>query len=213
MNPQEIYVRKIGEAIQRLNASESFLSSYLRDKSEPMLESAVLQTRKAMESVAYAAISPNRASYEKLRAQADKPADFRKDFNARALLQFLAKVNPDFYPTPLIAPVLTGPRQWHFGRRADGYLTKRRFETFYDRLGKYLHADNPWGNDKGIVNLISDLPVITAELRALISLHKTVVRAPGFLGVWVTEVPSDGSAPRIIIGEADGDFTVGRRGG
>lgn len=47
----------------------------------------------------------------------------------------------------------------HFERRRPDFLNKNEFETFYDRLGKYLHADNPWESSTEIQNLADDLPV------------------------------------------------------
>lgn len=212
MDAKQIYLSKVSEAIARIGASAEFLDTYKTTNSVPILEAAVLQARKALESVAYAAIAPNKASYEKFRAQAEKPADYRKDFNARAILQHLAKINPDFYPSPLMPATQTAPGHWHYERRADGYLTKGNFEAFYDRLGKYLHADNPWGSDKGVANLVRDLPLIFTQLKALLSLHRTIVRTPQFVGVWVVEVPENGTPPHIIEGHASGEF-VARVGG
>lgn len=209
---QEIYLAKINEAFARLKACDYFLDCYSKDAAASLLKSAVLQKRKAMEAVAYAAIAPNKARYEQFRAQADRPADYRRDYNARAILQYLAKINPDFYPIPLAPPTETQPGHWHFEKKPDGYLTKNRFESLYDRLGKFLHADNPWGNDKGAANLVADLPAAMTQLRELLALHRTIVRTPHFIGVWVIEVPVDGRVPHIIAGQATGDFVVAGSG-
>jgi hypothetical protein len=205
---QEIYLGKINEALARIDACAAFLATSSSTNSVPMLEAAALQARKAFEAVAYAAIAPNKTRYEAFRAQAERPADYRKDYNARAILQYIAKINPDFYPTPLLPPTQPGPGHWHFELKPDGFLTKAKFESFYDRLGKFLHADNPWGNDKGLANLASDLPTVMSQLRGLLALHKTIVRTPSFTGVWVIEVPTDGRAPHILTGQATGEFAV-----
>lgn len=205
---QAIYLSKIREAIARLHACDSFLTVYRTSKDVYSLEAAVLQARKALEAVALAAIAPNKAAYESFRAEAERPADYRKDFNARAILQYLGNINKDFYPTPLLAPTKKADHSWHFERRSEGFLTKWQFESFYDRLGKYLHSDNPWGNDKGVQNLVADLPHIIAQLRLLLEWHFTVIRAPEFNGVWVVEAASGGTAPRILVGKADGEFIV-----
>jgi hypothetical protein len=87
-------------------------------------------------------------------------------------------------------------------------LTKKAFESFYDRLGKFLHADNPWGSDKGTQNLVADLPHVIDRLRVLLEWHFTVIRTPEFNGVWVVEVPASGNLPRILLGKAEGEFVV-----
>ena len=77
----------------------------------------------------------------------------------------MSQVNPDFYPVPISDPIAKAPSQWHFDRRNDDSLTKEQFERFYDRLGKHLHSDNPWGNDKGITSLVKDIPKIISSTR------------------------------------------------
>lgn len=207
MKPAEIYKLKIKEVSERLGACEAFLSDYNRTKSIFFLESVILQLRKALESISLAAIAPNKEAYEKLRLEAEKPADYRKDYNGRKILQLLRTINKDFYPKPLMPPTKT-PKGWHFERKSKGFLTEKKFEKIYDRLGKYLHSDNPWGNNKGITNLVTDIPSILSEVKTLLEWHFTVIRTPDFLGTWVINVPTDGAHPQIIYGKAEGDFIV-----
>ena len=77
---------------------KDFLSAYNSSNDVFSLESAILQMRKALEAVAFAAVAPNKYQYAEYRAQAEKNSDFTKDFNARSILQFLGKINADFYP-------------------------------------------------------------------------------------------------------------------
>lgn len=208
MELQNIYLKKISESLARISACESFLAAYTRSNDIYSLEASVLQVRKAFECVAFAAIAPNKIAYEQFRIKAEEPADYRKDFNARKIIQLLSAVNKDFYPTPLLPAIQQANKQWHFERKTDGFLTKNKFESFYDRLGKFLHADNPWGNDKGTQNLVADLPSVLNQLLGLIELHYTVIRTPEFNGVWVIEASATGSAPRVICGQADGEFVI-----
>ncbi len=207
MELQTVYLNKIGESVTRIGACESFLTQHRATNDVYSFESAVLQARKALEAIAFAAIAPNKTEYEAFRAEAQRPADYRKDYNARAILQYIGKINKDFYPTPLQAPTRKVDGSWHFERRTDGYLTKQQFESFYDRLGKFLHADNPWGNNKGTQKLIADLPEVITGVQGLLEWHFTVIRTPKFQGVWVVEA-ARGGAPRIVVGKADGDFIV-----
>jgi hypothetical protein len=208
MDLQRIYLNKVSEAVHRLGACDSFLAQYRATNDVYSFEAAALQVRKALEAVAFAAIAPNKIEYEAFRAEAEKPADYRKDYNARAILQHLGKINKDFYPTALQAPIRKADGTWHFERRADDYLTKQQFESFYDRLGKYLHADNPWGDNKNIQNLAADIPQVITQTRGLLEWHFTVIRTSQFHGVWVVDAATSGADPRIVVGKADGDFIV-----
>jgi len=55
-----IYVAQMAEISERLKASENFVVAYQDSRSMIEFESAVLQLRKALEAVAYAAIAPNK---------------------------------------------------------------------------------------------------------------------------------------------------------
>lgn len=207
---QAIYLSKIAEAIARSNACEAFLAQYSLSHDIVVFESAVLQFRKALEAMAFAAIAPNKSAYQLLRTKAETAADYRKDFHATRILKSLESINADFYPVALLEPKSQGSGKWHFERRILGVLTKKQFIAIYDRLGKFLHSDNPWGNPNVVTNLLAALPEKIAELRALLARHFTTIRSPEFTGVWVIEAPTSFSAcpPRIIVGTSDGEFVV-----
>jgi len=204
---QKIYLDKIKEVLDRLKVCESFLDSYNESQSVFVFEAAVLQMRKALECVAYAAIAPNKKEYAEFRANAESQPDYTKDFHAGKIMQLLAKINPDFYPKPVSAPINKGPGKWHFENRDDESLTKKKLESFYDRLGKFLHADNPWGHDKGQTNLLKEIPEIIKAIRLLLSWHYTTIRTQDFNGVWVVEIQAN-EQPHIIVGQAMGEFSV-----
>lgn len=203
-----IYLAKMEEIKRRLPFSEQQLIAYHNTKDLYYLENSILHLRKTLESIAYASIAPNKKEYSELRARSDKQPDFRKDYNGRRVLEQLAIVNKDFYPIPLEKPNKVGPNQWHFERRKKAFLTKKRFERVYDRLGKYLHSDNPWGHDKRYLNLAKELPTIYNEIRTLLFLHFTVIRMGGFGEVWVIELGDDNLPARVITGMAEGEFVV-----
>ena len=205
---QSIYLSMVQESKGRLEAAQLFLNTYEESKSVPHLESSILQVRKALEAMAYAAIAPNKEAYEEFRSQSEQQPDFRKDFRASQILHLLYQVNKDFYPIPLLPPIKQKDGTFHYDRKEEGFLTKKRFSKFYDRLGKYLHAHNPWSNDKQIQNLAADIPVIIKETMALLELHASFIQAPHFKGVWIVCVPSNSQKPYVITGMSDGEFVV-----
>ena len=201
-----IYLAMVGEVVDRLRASEEFLTAYKAGRGHAFIDSAILQLRKAMEAIALASIAPCKEKYEVFRAKANQP-DYTKDYHAGKIFQVLGKINKNFYPLSL-APAVRQPNGvLHFDRKSSGYLTKKRFESLYDRLGKYLHAHNPWSNDKNLQNLVEELPSVISEAYALLELHAAFIQTKAFSGAWVTEAKR-GSAPVIITGQADGEFIV-----
>jgi hypothetical protein len=208
MNEPKIYLEKMTEALERLNACEEYLAAHAESIKRFSLESAALQLRKAMEAIAFAAIAPNKEQYAVIRKNAAKPADFTKDWQADSIFLVLDKVNPDFYPDPLLQQIQIAPDAWHFGKPIDGYMKRKSFETMYKRLGKFLHSDNPWGTDKGWTQLSNDVLDAIAKIRALLNKHRTLIRAPNFNGVWIVDAPNDGTPPRMIRAIANGEFTT-----
>lgn len=208
MNEPKIYLDLMAEALDRLGASEKYLKLYVELGNKCELESAALQMRKAMEAIAFAAIAPNKQMYSAFRKNAEKSADFGNDWQADSIFLNLTKVNPDFYPDPLLQETMVAPGRWHFGKPLNGYMKRKNFETLYKRVGKFLHADNPWGHDKGWAHFANDLPDAIDKIRALLSKHRTLIRAPEFNGVWIVDAPSDGTPPRMMRAEAVGPFTT-----
>ena len=205
----QIYAAMVQEASQRLAAASTYLLDFGSSQSLPTLESAILQVRKALEAIALASIAPNRNAYEEFRSRAEEQKDYTKDYHAGKIFRVLGKINPDFYPVPLTGPTKMPDGMLFFGRKHDGYLTKKRFESFYDQLGKHLHAHNPWGTNKNLQNLAIDLPAVIIEASSLLDLHATFIRTQEFTGAWVVQVPRDGSSPRVVAGATQGEFKVG----
>ena len=123
------------------------------------------------------------------------------------MLKALKAINKDFYPMVIEKPVRDNGI-WHFKRNSESPFSPKKFEALYDRLGKFLHADNPWGTDKGANNLAIYMPDAIANIKDLLRLHFTAIKSPEFTGVWVVEVPFEKGAPRIVVGKAGGDFVV-----
>ncbi len=191
-NPdKKIYIAKIEEAANRAKASLSFMEKFNKDADQYYFDSSVLQLRKALEAMVYSSIAPNKKEYEYFRRNAEKPADFTKDYNAKKIIQMLGKVNPRFFPYPVEFQGKLPDGSHHVVESHRNCLTKKRFIAIYDRLGKHLHADNPWAKNSGFENLAKDVPTAIADLLSLISFHLVGLNTKRFEGVWLVEVKHD----------------------
>lgn len=204
----QIYLAMIQEAINRLKASEFYFNSYQEYSWHPNLEAATLQLRKALEAIALASIAPNQKEYERFRSAAEKQPDFRKDYHAGKILKCLDQINKDFFPLALTPAVMGLNGVLHFDQKCGDVLTKKRFESIYDQLGKHLHANNPWGNKKHHEQLVTDLPSFINEAFELLELHATFIRTTDLAYVWIVEAKRDGANPNIIRAYAAGDFVI-----
>ena len=206
MTAQRVYLALIGESVGRLNAALGFELEYRRSRDLPTLDASVLQLRKALELIAIAAIAPDKKAYEAFRATADKDPDFTKDYHAAKIFSALSRVNADFYPRSLLPPSRQPDGTWHFENKTSGVLTKKQFERCYDRLGKYLHAQNPWGKGQNVQNIAADMQGMVASAKELIAYHARFIRAPEFNGVWIVDAGTP--QPTVLNAEAKGPYVV-----
>lgn len=204
----KIYLSNMRDVKRRIGYAENQLSAFNTTHDYLLFENAILHTRKALECIAYASIAPNKNAYSKFRSEAETPADFRKDYHGGKILKQLGRVNKDFYPLPLVEPKLVGERQWHFDRLSSGYLTKKQYINFYDRLGKFLHSDNPWDNDKGYMNLANDMPENFQRVKLLLQIHATFVQDDNSQYAFVVDMGSEEKDVSVITAIADGPFNV-----
>lgn len=206
---EKIYLENMRDVKKRLRYSEAQISEFVSTKERLFLENAILHTRKALECIAYASIAPNKKEYSKFRSRAKMAADFTKDYHGAKILKQLGMVNKEFYPVSLVEPKSVGPRKWHFERVKNGYLTKNQYIKLYDRLGKFLHADNPWDNDKGYHNLAKDMPENFERIRRLLQIHATFVQEKERRLTFVVDMGSEEKDVSIFYAIADGAFKVG----
>jgi len=200
------YLRCLEEAKHRLAFAESFA---VGSTGHPRvdIESACLQFRKALELIAYAAIAPHREKYSAWRRQAKGSKDYRKDFNGKKILHSLSRLNPYFYPRPLL-PAVERNGAKHFEPFRGEYLTKKRYEKAYDRCGAILHADNPWGHDKQYENFSKEMPTYIEWTRTLIKLHSVLIEHSGGVAAWLVEAGDLTTKARGYIGKGIGEISV-----
>jgi hypothetical protein len=205
---QAIYLEQISEVAKRLESSKIYFENFKNNKKESDFDSSILQLRKAMESLSYASIVPNKTKYQTYRAKADTSHDFTKDFNATKIFYNLSQINKDFYPKPLVPAIKQPDGSWFYDTKKSGFLTQIRFQKIYDRLGKFLHADNPWGKNKQSQNLANDLEATFKQIDCLLELHVAFIRTKNYKGAWVVELLSNTLIPKLIVAKAMGDFSV-----
>ena len=104
------------------------------------VECIYLQLRKVLELVVFGSLVANKALYSQVHE------NFSKHWNAKLLIKDLRRVNPNFYPRAIheVEPEDTEKGD-HFIDRHDS-LTETEFVELFERCGRILHADNPFGS-------------------------------------------------------------------
>jgi SEC-C motif-containing protein len=165
---------------QRIEAIKSMGSSPIKNRLHGFIqiESIYLQFRKILELIAMGSLLNNKEEYAKARA------NFDSDWNARRILENLAKVNPDFYPKPIVD--VNGDFQ-----PVQGALTKDDFVTVYDRCGEVLHTANPFGKTIDYQQMSNEITGWLSKTMMLLNQHQLFMLDDGFWLVQMQTTTSD----------------------
>jgi len=131
------------------------------------IESVGLQLRKVLELVAFGSLVANKESYSAVYEK------FATHWNARLLLRDLERVNPGFYPKPVVEVPSPYPGALHqLKNREPDYLTREEFERAYEKVGTIMHAENPYGSRMDIKYYLEKLPAWRHQIVNLLNNHQ-----------------------------------------
>lgn len=182
------YCDLMEEIKRRTSVIDFFLSGAGHALFEPTtLESIGLQVRKILELIAMASLVANKRAYSKVYS------DFAKSWNAEYLLKDLARVNPDFYPKPLVEQPSKDPRvKNHPVAREGDYLTKEEFIKVYKKCGAIMHASNPLGRKLSYEYYKKKIPEWRQKIVNLLNNHQIrLVNDTGFYRIHMKEDRDD----------------------
>jgi hypothetical protein len=147
------------------------------------IELVFLQLRKCLELIAFASLIANKDKYSAAHAS------FASHWRAKAMLDCIEKVNPDFYPIALEIPKVLDNGVKHCDRIPDGFLTKTEFELLYDKSSEILHSRNPFTTKDPVVQLRYSTKEWVSRIQRLLALHVTHL-VDGT--VWIIQIPNEG---------------------
>lgn len=161
------YCQVMEDVKHRISVVQAILDGKLALGSEQVAYEVIhLNFRMALEQIAFGSMIANQ---EKYTAAYQK---FREHWHAGRVLQDLEKVNPDFYPVPLLPQAVQPDGSKHFDLRVEGVLTKAEFVDLYDHCGEVLHSKNPYTiSPRGKPPLYSPRDWVN-RIQALLSIHR-----------------------------------------
>ena len=172
----------------RINVITYFLSGQGHALYPPAtLESMCLQIRKILELVAFGSLVANKQAYSAVFAKISKA------WNANDILIELEKVNPDFYPVPIIeVPSGILGVQMRHKKRVGDYLDETEFKKVYGRCGAMAHAANPYSKGIDYGYYARMLPVWRTRIVNLLNAHNIqLLGNPGIYLIHMTERGDD----------------------
>jgi hypothetical protein len=181
----QMYCNQMAEVRQRISLIQSVLAKAISTGTEAFdIELIFIQFRKTLELIAFSSLCANKTAYSAAHAK------FDTHWRAKAMLDELEKVNPDFYPVPLDPPQEISPGQKHFPRPAEGFMTKDEFASLYNSCGDVLHTRNPFTTKDPVINIGYSVQEWVARIQRLLGWHAMFLLDGG---KWVIHIPPEGN--------------------
>lgn len=156
------YLNLMWEAEKRLEVLNGFVNEEINTLYlQTTIESEALQLRKLLELIAYASLVSHKKEYENVRN------DISKDWHASRILRKIEQLNPGFYPVPT-----NGVKNGKWNNLKGGFLTRKQFETLYDKCGNVLHSKNPFSKvSQRSLAFHKKVPDYVARIEKLLTEH------------------------------------------
>jgi hypothetical protein len=138
----DLYLELMNEVKKRTTAVIHILS---KEKTtsfrETNIEFMCLQIRKILELISLGSLVANRKEFE------NEQIKYQKFWHAERILKDIERLNPDFYPKPITEVRSENPNiENSLEDKTEGFLTIKEFIKVYEKCGKMMHADNPFGS-------------------------------------------------------------------
>lgn len=179
------YCDLMEEIKKRVSVVDFFITNQGHALFQPTtVESVGLQMRKILELIAFASMTANKEAYSAAYA------NFASHWNARLLLRDLERINPDFYPDPVVEEPSPDLRALHrLAKRQQDYLDKAEFEKVYEKCGALMHSENPYGSRTDYAYYIRELPSWRTRIVNLLNNHQ--IRLLNEEGFWLIHMKED----------------------
>jgi len=163
----DLYCNVMDEITRRVAVINSFLAGESKTIFRATtVESMCLQIRKILELIALGSLVVNKFVF------VEQNEKFEQLWNARLILKDIERINPKFYPNPIREAPSENPSVVNdLVNVKSGYLTKDKFIKVYEKCGKILHADNPFGSKTAFEYYDKQIPIWLNEIMSLLNNH------------------------------------------
>jgi len=164
---------------------------------ETNVECVFLQFRKILELIAFGSLVANKIEFSKTYSE------FSKCWNANYLFRDLERVNPAFYPIPVIEKPKPGyPVELEF--KKEEYLKKKDFLKLYEKCGKILHSTNPYDARIDYSQYEQSIQGWLTKITRLLSSHVIkLINDPNLYLIHMREPERDGKANHYVLAPID----------
>ena len=145
---QQKYIEQMEEIKRRKESIEIITEVENTRLYRPVVtENVYLQIRKILELIVMASLVAKKEVMEEFSRSLQ---GLGRQWNGYKILKQVEKINPDFYPVPIIENPHNNPHvKSNLEEMTTGFLTRDMFSELYNRrCAPLLHADNPYGIKK-----------------------------------------------------------------
>jgi len=130
------------------------------------VESMVLQVRMIAELIAFASLAANRQVFE------ENQRNFKKTWDLAKLMKDIQKLNPGFYPKPVLeVPSKTPGVKNDLVDVTSGFMGRDELVEVHGRCGGLLHARNPYGDPIRCEDFELLIPTWMEKIKKLLNCH------------------------------------------
>ena len=149
------------------------------------IEFMCLQIRKMLELISMGSLVLNKDEFEAIGQK------YTQYWNARLILREIERLNPDFYPIPIQdVPSSRLGVATDLQTKTSGYLTREDFVKVYEKCGKMMHANNPFGSQADLEYYTAMIPVWEDLIIGLLNSH--VIHLKGVEGIYIIHMKEEG---------------------
>lgn len=132
------YITAMEQIKRRIDVIYACVDGRLKLTGPPRVETAALQLRMTLETVALASLAANKELFQQQSLR------FEKHWRPNEIIKDLERLNPRFFPTPIRAsePDERGVRSHE--PVTEGFLTTDELVEVHGRCGDLLHVRNPF---------------------------------------------------------------------
>jgi hypothetical protein len=154
------------------------------------VETIGLQFRKLFELIAFSSLAANREQYSAAYE------NFATHWRAGKLLENLERINPDFYPKPVLEIPSAQPGVVNnLKDRGRDYLTQGELIVAHRKCGALMHAENPFGKRIDYEYFEKNYPRWNTKIINLLNIHK--VHLLGDTGFWLFHMQEEGKGNEV----------------
>lgn len=194
----DLYHDCLYEIKRRLDVIADHLGGKTKEKYRIIeAEIIALQFRKILEITALMSLVANKEAY------AEQNEKFAKHYHAERIIRDLERINPRFYPCPIVRVQREGEMD-KLENVTEGFLTKEEFVKVYEKCGAMMHAHNPFGDKKAGDKLLKECEAVFPEWYAkicILLMHHQIELIGGKAMVVGLLERSDNGLPQAVIFE------------